>query len=54
MIRFVALDRNGISRVWGEHQSSAEVAEARCSDEAREYLKRRPDCAPMTVVKEKE
>lgn len=48
LIRYSGFDGNGIPRVWGEHETSHEVAEARCMDAAKDYVKRRPDTGPLS------
>lgn len=48
MIRYTGFDGNGISRVYGEHESSHEVAEARCMDAAKDYVARRRDTGPLS------
>lgn len=49
MIRYEGFDADGIRRVFGEHETSHDVAETRCKDEAREYVKRRPDTGPLSA-----
>lgn len=43
---FTGFDRNGIARVWAT-DNNQDVAETACMDEARAYVKRRPDTGPL-------
>ena len=40
-------DKNGIARVLGTG-SSHDIAETRCYEEVKDYVKRRPDTGPMS------
>jgi hypothetical protein len=53
MIRFIGKDIHGIKRVWGEGQTVEEAAD-QCEKAINEYVKRRPDCWPMTMEQEKD
>jgi len=44
---FVGKDCNSIERVWGEGPT-ADIAETRCFDEAKVYIKERPDTGPLS------
>jgi len=43
----IGKDRNGVGRVWAEHDDS-KMAEAWALEEAKEYLKGRPDTGPLS------
>lgn len=45
-MRYTGYDRNGIARVWGEHENT-DVAETVCRQEAYEYVRGRPDTGPL-------
>jgi hypothetical protein len=46
-MRYTGFDGNGIARVYAEHENQ-DVAETMCKDEARNYVKRRPDTGPLS------
>ena len=48
MIRFIGRDMSGINRVFGEGATEQEAAD-QCEKAIYEYVKRRPDCWPMTM-----
>ena len=47
-MRFTGFDRNGIARVYAEHDNS-DVAETMCKDEATQYVRHRPDTGPLAA-----
>lgn len=51
MIRFIGRDMQGINRVWGDGETIDEAA-AECEKAINEYVKRRPDCWPMQMVRQ--
>lgn len=47
MISVTGFDANGIPRVFGEHETSLDVAETRAKETAVEYVRRRRDTGPL-------
>lgn len=48
IIRWIGKDANGIPRVYGE-APTPDIAEARCMDAAKDYVRHRPDTAPLSM-----
>ena len=46
--KLVGYDKNGVRRVWAADYDQA-MAAAKCQDEVRDYIKRRPDTGPYTA-----
>jgi hypothetical protein len=46
-VRCTGYDKNGIARVFGTG-SSHDIAETRCYEAVRDYVKRRPDTGPLS------
>jgi len=46
-MRFTGFDKNNIGRVYAEHDNR-DVAETMCAEEAKSYVRRRPDTGPLS------